>query len=290
MPPIVSATDLLRLVPPDSTLEGWALEGPPTEYVPETLYEYLDGAAERYVSFGVSRLLHVRYRMGEDSPAGVTLDIFDMGSDLGAFGIYRSGLPPGASLRAWGAEGCRFGTVGAAWAGSVYVHAEADDDRPGLIAGLERMVVAVCDRVPGDAALPPTLTLFPENGLVPRSERYVAADLLGHAFLPGGFVADYAVDGGEVRLFFSDLGREEHARDALGRLHAHQVERAETVREEASIGSGGFRYRDRFLGRGRMVRFSGYVAGAYGDVSDDALDRLLDQFLTRLAEAPGARK
>jgi len=49
-------------------------------------------------------MVHVRYQLGDDSLLSVTLDIYDMGSDLRAFGLYRSGRPPNAEVRDWGTE------------------------------------------------------------------------------------------------------------------------------------------------------------------------------------------
>ncbi len=275
--------DLSSLFPPDSTLAGWELETAPTEYGPETLYLYLDGGAERFLSYGFRRLFHARYELDDGSLAGVTLDVFDMGTDLGAFGIYRSGLSASALPRAWGAEGYRSGVAGGAWKGRIYVHAVAEDDRSNLIAMVEHLLGVVSAGIPGDASLPAMLELFPKDCRVPRSERYVASNLLGHAFLSGGFTADYVIGQDEVRLFVSVLGREDRAIAAMAQLRAHQARRGEGVRENASIGADGFRFHDPILGNGTVFRAGSYVVGGHGVAPDDTLDHLLGQLLNALA-------
>ena len=95
--PVLAGADLMSLLPAPDTLEFWSIAESPTEYVPGTLWEYLNGGATRYVGFGFRRLVHVRYQLGDDPLASVTLDVFDMGGELGAFGIYRAGLPAEAT-------------------------------------------------------------------------------------------------------------------------------------------------------------------------------------------------
>ncbi len=258
---------------------GWTISEGPTSYDGESLFEYLNGGAPLYLKYGFESLTQTRYQLGDDPFASVTLDVFDMGSDIGAFGIYRSVVPPGAEVENWGAEGYRSGTIAAAWKGSVYVHGEADDERPELVEGLDRVVGLAAEAIEGSAALPPILGVFPSDGLKAGSERYVAVDLFGHAFLPGGFVADYEVDSGELELFFSQVGSAAEAEEALGLLHAHEEQWGEVGAFVDGPGEGGFRFTDPGLGPGLAVRSGTYVAGVHGAGGGDALVR---ELLTRL--------
>lgn len=258
---------------------GWTISEGPTSYDGESLFEYLNGGAPLYLKYGFRSLTQTRYQLGDDPFASVTLDIFDMGSELGAFGLYRSILPPDPDTMEWGAEGYRSGTIAAAWKGSVYVHAEADDDRPELVAGLDHAVGLAVAAIEGSVSLPPILEVFPREDLRAGSERYVAADLFGHAFLPGGFVAGYEIDGGEVELFFSRMGSAAEAEEALGLLRAHEEKWGEVGDDLDGPGEGGFRFTDPGLGSGLAVRSGTYVVGVHGDGGGDGLVR---ELLTRL--------
>jgi hypothetical protein len=280
------AVDLTHLLPALSSLEGWNIGAGPDEYLPDSLYEYIDGAAPRYLTYGFRKLVHVRYELGGDPLSSVTLDIFDMGSRLGAFGLYRSLMPAGAVLQDWGAEGHRSGTVAAAWKDRIYVQGEADDDRTALISVLDRLMSWVCGEVAGDTSLPTILASLPSEGLVPQSERYVAADLLGHTFLPGGVRATYDIEGHEAELFFSDLGSEEAAAEAMASLRAFQSQSGTIIDEVPSIGTGGFRFLDPGLGPGTAVGTGRFVAGVFGDLSHDAQMRLLNSLVDRLGLSP----
>jgi len=277
--------DLEALLPDASRLAGWRVVEGPVSYGPDRLYDYLDGGAERYLGYGFRELVHLRIQLGEDPLACVTLDLFDMGGSSGAFGIFRSALPPDAAPRPWCTEGYRSGTVAAAWRASLYLHGEADDERPELVAALSGFMEHVCDRAPGEAALPAFLEPLPAEDLVPQSERWVAADLLGQAFLPGGVTASYRIDGSDARLYYSELGSEEAAAQALARLRDEWARRT-PVDDLPSPGRGGFRYSAGELGSGSAVAAGGVVAGVHCDAPDfspDAKQRLLAALADGLA-------
>jgi hypothetical protein len=285
--PAPAVTELSQLLPAPSSLEGWVLAEGPAEYLPETLYEYLDGIAPQYLSHGFRRLVHVRYESQDHPGASVTLDLFDMAGDLGAFGIYRSVRPPGVTPRSWGAEGHLSGLVAAAWKGNVFVHAEAGGERPAPTLMLERLVAEACARVPGEGTLPSILDPLPSEGLVPWSERYVSENLLGHACLPGGVLALYRRGESESQLFYSDVGNEAAAVEAMNELRAHHSRWGATVDEIPSPGAGGFRFSEPGLGPGTMVRTGRYVAGIHGDLPREERDRLLARLVGGLGSSVG---
>ena len=278
--PPVGETGLADLLPAVSSMDGWQVADGPTTYDSESLFEYLNGGAPLYLDFGFQNMVHARYQLGDDSLSSVTLDIYDMGSDLGAFGLYRSARLPEAEGRDWGAEGYRSGAVAAAWKGSISIHAQADDDRPELIEAMESLVAQIAKSVVGGTSPPQIINVFPHDGLVPRSERIIAKDLMSHAFLPGGVLATYEVAGDDGTLFFSDLAGEAAVAEAMAGLRAHHEQWGEIGNDIDSIGDGGFRFSDPGLGSGAVVSTGSYVVGVHGglptEVQTDLLGRLVD--------------
>lgn len=265
--------DLAALLPAPPA--GWVVAEGPDAYTPDTLYEVLNGGAERYLGHGCRRLLHVRYSPPDAPLAGLTLDLYDMGSDLGAFGLYRDALPPAPDRRPWGAEGHRDGALAAAWRGPVLIRAEADDDRPDSIARLEALVADVAARVPGPAALPAILASLPTTGLVPSSERRVPRDLGGHAFLPDGLTADYELDGVRARLLVGDLPDEAAAAEAFAALRDHHAHRGELADGAPGFGDQSFRFASPVLGEGTAMRAGIRVAWVQGDLAPEAREAIL---------------
>jgi len=276
-PPGPAGVELEGLLPEASSLEGWRIAEGPTSYTPDTLWEYLDGGAPRYEAYGFERMIHSRYQLGDDPLSSVIADVYDMGSELGAFGIYSSIRPPDATFQSWGAEGYRSGTVAAAWRGQVFVHVVADDERPELIEMTQILVAHVCDEVTGSVSPPTILQPLPPDGLVPHSERYEATDLLGHAALRGGVLATYEVGGSRGELFFSELENEAEAEEAL------QAFRREEERwAEVADAPDGFRFQDPGAGSGTVLRAGRFVAGVHGDLSFEAQEGLLERLIERL--------
>lgn len=261
--------------PPSSG--NWSMVEGPIEYSPDSLWEYLDGGAPRYEAYGFERLTHIRFQLGDDSLSSVTVDAYDMGSELGAFGIFRSIRPSDAMVRAWGAEGYRSGTVAAAWKGGFFLHAAADDERPELTGALEELVSRICSELNGETSLPPILDPLPSDHLVPFSERYVATDLLGHSMFPGGVLATYEVDGDRGELFFSELENETIALEAL---EGYRVEKKRWA--EITEAPGGFRFQDPGSGSGTVLASGRYVVGVQGDLPFESQEELLGRLIDRL--------
>ena len=281
--PVVPPVDLARLAPPLGELPGWSIVEGPEEFRPETLFEPLDGGAPVYLDHGFRLLRRTVYRLGADPRASIMVDVFDMGSVLGAFGIYRASLPEGVVSQPWGAEGHRVGSVAAAWRGRIYLRAEAGAESPELVAALDRVVATVSLRIPGEARLPGVLQSLPLEGLIPRSERYVSHGLYGHSFLPGGIVAGYLLDGRRAEVFFSDLGSHRAARRALERLRTFHG--AAATEAAVAIGDGGFRFRQAATEEAIVVRAGSFVAGIRGATDDGRMHTVLSRLAGNLGGA-----
>ena len=275
-PPAHTELELERLLPTDS-LGEWVVAEGPLPFTPDDLWEYLNGGAPRYEAYGFKRLVHLRYQLGDDPLASVTADVYDMGSELGAFGIYRSIRPSDAVVRTWGAEGYRSGTVAAAWKGEVFVHSSSDDERPELIERMEMLVSRVCDEADGGVLPPIILDPLPPQGLVPYSERYVASNLLGHAAFGEGVVATYEIDGLRGELFFSELESEDVARQAVESYRQEKERWAEVADAPA-----GFRFQDQGSASGTVLQAGRFVAGVHGDLPFEAQDDLVERLIARL--------
>jgi len=276
-----STADLLPAV---TELAGWTIADGPLEYTHETLYEYLNGGAERYQTHGFRSLVHVRYQHGDDPLACVTLDVYDMGGELGAFGIYSAARPAGGELRKWGAEGYRIGTVAAAYKGSIFVHGEADDDRTELVEMLDTLMLRVTDGARGSVSPPSILASLPADHRLPGSERYVPENLLGHSFLPGGVLATYEIDDRRAELFLSDLGTGDRAVDATAALRTHFEQRGTVVGGTPSFGNDGFRVTDPIFGQATAVRSGNLVAGIHGDLSVEEGEAILRRLIANHVE------
>ncbi|HDZ25578.1 MAG TPA: hypothetical protein ENH65_03595, partial [Candidatus Aminicenantes bacterium] len=65
----------------------WKIPESPQDYFPEILFEYINGAAEIYLSYDFKELTVGQYEKG-DSNASLIIEIYDMGTEINSFGIY----------------------------------------------------------------------------------------------------------------------------------------------------------------------------------------------------------
>ena len=277
----IETSDILW--PVDSSPD-WSVADGPVVYSPDNLFEYNDGAAPKYLSYGFKELTHIRYAHGGDDLSSITLDIYEMEAPLGAYGIYSSGRPREISPREWGTESYRLGSVAVAWKKNFYVHALADDERPVLITMLEEMMERVLSTVSSDDVIPEILSALPQQDLIPYTDRYVGEDLLGHSFLPGGMLANYKVENREILLFYSDLGSPDVADSALVQLRSYEEEYGKILGEGGPIGVGAFRVEDPGLGTGVVARTGRYIAGIWDVPSQTVAREILGELIINLGE------
>ena len=82
-----SKESLLHLMPLESDLKGWKLDGEPQTAEGIRLFELINGGAEEYVKEGFSRAVMATYRNNEGKR--INLDIYEMLSPESAKSIYR---------------------------------------------------------------------------------------------------------------------------------------------------------------------------------------------------------
>ncbi len=78
---------LLHLMPLESDLKGWKLDGEPQTAEGIRLFELINGGAEEYVKEGFSRAVMATYRNNEGKR--INLDIYEMLSQESAKRVYR---------------------------------------------------------------------------------------------------------------------------------------------------------------------------------------------------------
>jgi hypothetical protein len=246
VPPSLSAQDvshpeLLRMVA-EPLPDGSIAQSPASFYSPDNLYEYMDGAADIFVLYGVKTMLHLdaKVRM-----ADVTVDIFDMGSPNAAFGMYAAERSPDYDFIAVGAEGYRNKGILNFVQGRQYIKLAGFGD--GVDAVLEAWAKALSARVGSDTALPAMLTRLPSNHRKPHSEQFIPNDPLGHTFLGPAYVASYEFNSHESKFFVTLAENENDAHERLKQLEAHFAKTGECV-AAPDIEAGAIRGKNSFEG------------------------------------------
>jgi hypothetical protein len=179
---------------------GWKPAEQPRSYFPGTLFEYIDGAAESYLSYAFQELVTADFK-NEKTSATLTVEVYDMGSDLNAFGIFSSERYPGSPGVAAGNLGyLEEGTLNFI-VGRYYVKLICFDCAAAADSVLKSFAGDIDRRVRDRGSLPPELAFFPRDGLVAGSEKFILRNVLGYDFLHDGYLASYQAGGQEFEAF-----------------------------------------------------------------------------------------
>jgi hypothetical protein len=166
-------------------------------YDPDTLFEYINGAAEAYLALDFQELTVLEWKSGTRTLR--TAEVYRMRDAARAWGIYARERPGAGALLPVGAEGyAEEGTLNFLL-GPHYVKMAGarpgDDEAKALLAWAKELA----SDLGGDPSLPDPLACFPSKGRVPRSERFTARQFLGLSFLEEAWSAEYRSEGKEFK-------------------------------------------------------------------------------------------
>jgi hypothetical protein len=180
------------------TVEGWSTVRDSTEYAPETLWEYINGAADLFVSYGFENLAVAYYR----TPAGkeIRAELYRHASRQDAYGVYSQERAPENAAASYGVEACMDEGMLNFVSGRWYVKLSANELSDVVERGMHRVAAAIDSALEQPHKLPDGFALLPQTGRVHRSEQYIARDFLGYGFLTGAYVASYGSQDG-CRVF-----------------------------------------------------------------------------------------
>ena len=234
----VSQPSLRSLLP---GLPGWSLTEAPSVYLPGTLFEYIDGAAENYLSYGFCELVVGNYKE-EKSAATLTVEIYDMGDEVRAFGVYSSERYPESRFLKLGSQG--YWEEGALnfIVGGYYVKLLCFDCGQDAERSLTSIAREVEKKVPNNGQLPPLLHLFPVEGLIANSEKFILQNVLGYGFFHHGYLASYKAQGQEFDLFIIQGTAVQEAQNMIGQYLDSQRESGQAAQPT----NLGFHVRDRY--------------------------------------------
>jgi hypothetical protein len=272
----VADTGLAAYLPAAGTLAGWARSKPPQAYSADNLWEFIDGAAETYVGFGVQDALGAGYTFGGEE---VGIEIYQMSDSLHAFGIYAQERPPAPQAVPVGAEGYAVSNVLVFWKGPCYVKLTANrPDKPGS-AALAALAGAISEKLPGGAPLPRELAAFPKKGLVSHSIKLVPRDVLGQPYFADGFEADYQDGPVTSRLVVIPCATPPDAKASLGRYREFVGRGGKTRTLSPRVGDEAFAADDRYNGRVVAARSGAMLVISVGAASDGAGTALIADYL-----------
>lgn len=184
---------------PFPEVPGWKKSGEIQTFIPKTLYEYINGAADLYLTYDFQELKVAEYL--NEKKGSVMIDVYRHKTPTHAFGIYSQERLPDANIIDMGAQGYIEGEFLNFIAGPYYVKITGYRIESGGREVLISFAKKVAESLEEKGTLPALLKSFPSCKKVRHSEKFIAKNFLGYSFLYSAFTADYESSGVGFKLF-----------------------------------------------------------------------------------------
>ena len=242
---------LLSLLP---KVHSWNFSEEPQDYLPQSLYEYINGAAEIYLAYDFQELIVGQYKR-KSSEKSLSVEIYDMGNENNSFGIYSAERFPGNRFIPIGTQGYQEEETLNFIVGKYYIKLLCFDCGEESGSFLKLFSTEIVKRVKDEAKLPPVLGFFPDEGLIQNSEKFFLRNFMGYSFLHNGYLADYRYKGLDFDCFLIEGKSVEDAQTMLGQ---YLKAKKEQIVQETSIG---YRVKDRYYHNIYIIRVGAYICG-----------------------------
>jgi hypothetical protein len=167
-------------------------------YTADNLWDFINGAADTYLSYGFADVHVAEYAKGKNV---IKLEIYRHKDDIQTFGIYSSERSPSFRFINIGAQGYKADGSLNFFKGMYYVKIRTYSKSEKVIQKLETLALKVSDMLQGNAEMPSALKEFPDIGKKKNEETYIKESVLGHEFLTGAFKAFYEAGNNEFSIF-----------------------------------------------------------------------------------------
>lgn len=179
---------------------------------PESLYDYIDGGADSYLSYNFQGLLVATYNNAEKY---ITAEIYEHQSPLLAFGIYAQERPEKGNYLKIGAQGYQEEGILNFLCDRYYVKISSHDESAETTQIMKKIAEDLASRLDSEATLPGFLSYFPIENKVPNTETLINTNFLGYDFFSPTFVANYKIDDKKFRIFIIPVVSAEKASQIL---------------------------------------------------------------------------
>lgn len=159
-----------------SETDGWRQGGKDTRYNSKTIFKYMDGAAELYLTYGFENLTVRQFEKSNQPP--ITFELYEMASSEDAYGVFSyerqdedAGIGQGSEF---GGGLLRF------WKGKYFVSIYAEGQGTEVESGILKIGRAVANSIPTTGSEPKLVSFIPgkDLGLVGKSMRYLKSHIL----------------------------------------------------------------------------------------------------------------
>ena len=155
-------------------------------YTNKNLYDYIDGGAELYLSYGLVSMTGCKYN--GDSLPQVTVEIYEMTDSKNAFGVYTQSRDKEESVYGQGSQS--FPDFILFWKGKYFVIVNTQEVTPESQKAIQYLAKLIDESIPETGDKPSIINVLPKEGLTPAGFLYFHHYIWLNAYF---FIADYNI-------------------------------------------------------------------------------------------------
>ncbi len=199
-----------------SFLNDLSAMGPTEHYIPDTLYEKINGRAPAYLEYNFSELTTRSFII--ESAAGEFLDIylFRMDSPLNAFGIFSAERDDSGAPLEFVDDGYESEMGYFLRRGDIYVQTLASSTKPEVMSLALAYTKALVQSLPADDSGMEGRSFLPAEAQIPGSLTYINDNAYGQAALSSVFEARYQAGDQELTYFVKSCADGSEAKEIFG--------------------------------------------------------------------------
>lgn len=156
------------ILPDENIIHGWTIDGSDKIYGPDNLYEYINGGAELFLSYGFRQMITRIYTA--DHQPEIIVDIFDMGASKNAYGVFSYSRESEDSTFGQGSQYSPGLLL--FWKDRYYVSILFTPETPGAKETAFRIARYIESSIPEKGQLPEIIKLLPQENLLKETIRY----------------------------------------------------------------------------------------------------------------------
>ena len=279
----IHAKELKTLIPSFREFIDFKITHDVEYYTEENLWDYMNGGAPGYLAYGFEEMVTMQVKNLKNH-IEVGIDIYDMGNHLNAFGIYSVERVSGGRDLDFGVDSYQYDTTLYFWQDKYYVKLMSYDMKPETAQSLSSLATLITQKMPKKGEPPYLFSIFPAEGRLKKSERYIKCDVLGQAYFTDGYSVEYDNDNNQYKIFLI------HNKDPLEtKQNFHKYlffikTIGQITDENIKIGEQAFAGIHNFYGRVLFARKGLYIIGVVNFDKKNGAQNIINLMFSRLQQ------
>ena len=262
------------LIPQPDFAKGWTWDFEPEVYTLDNLFDYIDGEAELYIDYNFVEMATGSYAKKDDETISFSVDIYDMGSPLDAFGIYSSYRRPELDFEAIGDEAMVSYLNIRFYKGRYFVQLNGASTDSIVSETIHQLAKDLAIKIPA-APEPKELSLLLKENQVPHSMKYITNGFMGQGRFKINVQADYRSGETVFTGFVSLFPNTDEATRAIASFEQSLAQQGTITVSLQSTGNKRFAGREELKGNIMVQVYRNYVVGVAGFEKEKTVEEFI---------------